>query len=96
MALTQEDLALLGNFIKDEVRKTVSATAPAPVTEEEAAQTRASIVGVPDVDPNAGPDYYVHLANGKVITSKDSASTHVADPDDGSTQLVIGRYQVGS
>lgn len=62
---------------------------PAPPTPEEEAQSRVSEVGKPDVDPEAGPEYYVHLANGEVVKSFDSASTHVGG------QLVIGRYPVG-
>lgn len=40
------------------------------------------------------PDYYVHLANGDTITTKDSGSTHM-DVDGVSVQ-VIGRYAVGA
>lgn len=104
MALSAEDLAALGEFVRKEVSDGISAfkgslpeaeKAAAP-TAEEAVNARVAQVGAPDVAPDAGPEYYVHLANGKVITTHDSASTHIADPDDGSTQLVIGRFQVGS
>lgn len=60
-----------------------------PVTPEDAEAARVAAVGKPDVDPEAGPEYYVHLANGDVVKSFDSASTHV------NGQLVIGRYAVG-
>lgn len=92
MALTQEDLDLLGKFIDQKLES----AKPVPPTEEEAAQTAANEqrlkAGVPDVDPEAGPDYYVHLANGDVITTKDAGSTHVGV--DGETVAVIGRYLV--
>lgn len=86
MALTQEDL--------DQIKELFGSQAPpAPVpvekTDEQVAQDRISQVGKPDVDPEAGPEYYVHLANGEVVKSFDSASTHVEG------QLVIGRYPVG-
>jgi photosystem II stability/assembly factor-like uncharacterized protein len=96
MALTQEDLAALAGFIGSEVEKHLQASKPAEPTPEEKAQTAANEqrlkAGVPDVDPEAGPEYYVHLANGDVITTKDSGSTHMSV--DGETIAVIGRYQV--
>jgi hypothetical protein len=86
MALTQEDLAALGAFID---QKITAATAEKPKTPAD----RASEVGVPEVPFDAGPLYYLHLANGDVIQSHDSASTHIAAAD-GSTQQIIGRFQV--
>jgi hypothetical protein len=58
-----------------------------------AATSRDSIVGIPDVPFDAGPEYYVHLANGHVVRSHDSGSTHMED--NGETVLVTGRYPVG-
>jgi hypothetical protein len=54
---------------------------------------RASQVGVPDVDPEAGPEYWIHLADGTVLKSFDSSGTHLLS--DGQAIQVIGRYQVG-
>lgn len=92
MALTQEDMEALGAFID----KKLEAAKPAEPTEEEAAQAAANEqrlkAGVPDVDPQAGPEYYVHLANGDVITTRDAGSTHMSV--DGETVAVVGRYQV--
>ena len=68
--------------------------APAPTPEQEA-QTRASVVGVPDVPADAGPEYYVHLADGSVVVTHDSASTHLQN-DAGESLAVIGRYQKGA
>ena len=96
MALSEEDFANLARFIEGAVDKRIEETKPAEPTAEEAAQTAANEqrlkAGVPDVDPEAGPDYYVHLANGDVITTKDSGSTHMGV--DGETVAVIGRYLV--
>jgi hypothetical protein len=97
MALTQEDLAALGEFIDKkiegavaDVRKDVSgmvteATTPQPQTNDE-----------PQNQPENQPDYYVHLANGKVIESKDAGSTHMTDPETGEAVVVIGRYPKGA
>lgn len=92
MALTQEDLKELGQFIDARVSNAVAAAA-----EDRQAQTpteRASVVGKPDVDPEAGPKYWVHLANGDVTETYDAGSTHLPDAD-GNPVLVIGRYQKG-
>lgn len=106
MALDKADLELLAGFVRQEIGNVVSdieakvGVSPPPGVEQEpqspedAAAARAAVVGVPDVPPDAGPEFYIHLANGEVITSHDSASTHIADAE-GKTQLVIGRYQVG-
>jgi len=81
-------------FTEDQINelKAIFST-PAPVAEatpEQVAQDRVSVVGKPDVDPEAGPEYYIHLADGSpVFKSHDSASTHI------NGVLVIGRYQVG-
>lgn len=87
MALTAEDLAQLGAFIGTEIEKRLPPP-PGP-------QDRASVVGVPEVPFDAGPEFYVHLANGEVIKSHDSSSTHMQAPD-GETVQVTGRYQVGA
>jgi len=89
MALTPEDLANLGAFIDSRIQ----ANSPAPAPVADTVPDRVSQVGKPDVDPEAGPLYYVHLADGSVVQSYDSASTHL--DHDGKTLLVIGRYQVG-
>ena len=93
MALTQEDLEALDQLIQ---RRVQDAQPPAPpqLTEEEQAAKDARDLqlkaGVPDVAPDAGPEYYVHLANGDVITTHDSGATHMSV--DGETVAVIGRY----
>lgn len=93
MALTPEDLAQIKELFAGQPAATPSAPAETPeqAAEREAREYRLK-AGNPDVDPEAGPDYYVHLANGDVITTKDSGSTHMSV--DGETVAVIGRYQV--
>jgi len=91
MPFTPEDLAVLGGFIESKVASLISSRTDAPAAEP---VPREALVGVPDVPFDAGPLYYVHLANGEIVQSHDSASTHLADTD-GRTQLVIGRYPVG-
>jgi photosystem II stability/assembly factor-like uncharacterized protein len=88
-----EDVAAVGQFVAAEVKKALDA---ARAERENAAATgdRASVVGVPDVDPQAGPEFYVHLADGTVVTSYDAGSTHMPGKD-GEPVQVIGRYQVG-
>lgn len=91
-----EDLAQLGEFIDQKIKAGVEDMrqhlTPAPQTAEQQAAARASIVGVPDVPHDAGPEYWVHLANGDVITSHDSVSTHMKV--DGQQVQVTGRFQV--
>jgi hypothetical protein len=92
MALTEEDFKALGKFIESKVEGVFQAKADEPkpeATPEQVAQDRVSVVGKPDTDPEAGPEFWVHLADGEVIKSFDSSSTHV------NGVLVIGRYQVG-
>ena len=87
MALSAEELQQVLDAIKGQVP-------PEPSPEAAQAQADADYsrqAGHPDVDPEAGPTYYVHLANGNVIESKDSGATHVEQ--DGETVDVIGRYQ---
>jgi hypothetical protein len=102
MALTPEDLEALAGFIEGKVKDVAGELLAQAKGDAEAAiagaavQNRVSVVGKPDVDPEAGPQYYVHLANGKVIESYDSGSTHMADPDTGTQVAVIGRYQIGA
>jgi hypothetical protein len=89
MALDANDLQQLAAFVRQEVHQAVAdikAEPGAPV------QSRESLVGVPDVAPDAGPEYWVHLANGDVITSYDSASTAVEVGGVGVP--VIGRFQI--
>src|SRR6185437_12410963 len=83
MALTAEELQQVLDVINNQPKP----EAPEP-TPEQAAQDRVSVVGKPDTDPEAGPEYWIHLADGEVLKSFDSASTHV------NGVLVIGRYQV--
>jgi hypothetical protein len=83
MALTPEDLELLGSFID----KKIAGAAPA-------ASDRTAKVGTPDVDPEAGPLYWIHLADGSVLESHDSGSTHMLSGS-GKTELVIGRFLKG-
>jgi hypothetical protein len=93
--LPPEFMQQLGEFIDSRIRQNVPAAPPEQTAEEKAETARQQQrlkAGVPDVDPEAGPDYYVHLANGDVITTKDSGSTHVGV--DGETVAVIGRYLV--
>lgn len=80
--------------VEDRILSTVAGQISDAAPAAAAPQDRASVVGKPDVDPEAGPDYYVHLADGSVVVSKDSASTHMANGD-GESVAVIGRYQKG-
>ena len=96
MALDQSDLAALGQFITTEVAKAVDGIR-GDMSARQAADTaanREAIVGKPEVDPEAGPEFYVHLANGNIVKTYDSTSTHMA-AEDGDMVAVIGRYQVG-
>ena len=94
MALTPEDLAALAGIIDDKVKAAVSgqvadavtaATTPQPSTNDE-----------PQNQPENQPDYYVHLADGTVITTKDSQSTHMENPETGEAVQVIGRFPKGA
>jgi hypothetical protein len=91
MPLTSEDLAQLSDFIDSRITATAVAHAP---TAEQAEQSRAAVVGIPDVPADAGPEFWIHLANGDTIVSHDSGSTHV--DVDGEPVAVIGRYQKGA
>ena len=109
MALESGDLQAIKDFFGGELKSVEErllgvvesriggAAGPAPAepqTAEEAAQARVSVVGVPDVPPDAGPEYYVHLADGEVVVTHDSASTHLPN-EAGEPVQVIGRYQKG-
>jgi photosystem II stability/assembly factor-like uncharacterized protein len=94
MSFTQEDLAQLASFVKSEVESAIGAVRAEHENREQTPADRASVVGVPDVDPEAGPEYYIHLADGTVLTSYDAGSTHMPGKD-GEPVQVIGRYQVG-
>jgi hypothetical protein len=88
MSLTQEDLAALSALMDQKIHAAES-RGPAPAEPV----NRESQVGKAEVPFDAGPLYYLHLANGAVLTSHDSSSTHMPG-DDGSTQPIIGRFQV--
>jgi hypothetical protein len=100
MALTKEDLEALGSFIETKVKDIAGdmiatrESENAQQTADNAVQNRVSVVGKPDVDPEAGPKYYVHLADGSVLQTFDAGSTHMAN-DAGEQMAVIGRYQMG-
>lgn len=89
MAFSPEDLAQLAGFIGSEVEKGISAVK----AELSKPADRTATVGSPDVDPEAGPKYWIHLANGDVLQSYDAASSHM--DVNGEQIAVIGRYQVG-
>jgi hypothetical protein len=82
MAFTPEDLAQLGQYIDSKITAAVST----------GKQDAPRNVGVPETDPEAGPEFWVHLADGTVVQSYDSQSTHMES--DGLTVPVIGRYQI--
>ena len=87
MALSAEEIQQVVEALKAQ-----GPPEPSPEDQEkQAAQDLQRQAGSPDVDPQAGPTYYVHLANGDVIESKDSGATHVEV--NGETVDVIGRYQ---
>jgi hypothetical protein len=78
MALTAEDL----DQIKALMASQAPAEAPAPAkVRDESDRMMEAAAEVP-------PTYYVHLADGRVLESLDSSSTHV----DG--VQVIGRYPI--
>jgi hypothetical protein len=91
MALEQSDFAQLGQFISQAVATELD--------KREAEKPVAPPVEPPKVDDanrmdDEAPTYYVHLANGEVLESKDSGSTHM--DVDGVSVLVIGRYPMGA
>lgn len=92
MALDAADLEKLAAFVEGRIE-----TALGRFAENQAVATAAArdaTVGIPDTPHDAGPEFYVHLANGDVIVTHDSASTHM---DVGGEQVaVIGRYQKGA
>jgi hypothetical protein len=99
MPFTADDLAQLGVFVAQEVEKGISTiradlhkNQPQEKTPEQAASERAAVVGIPDVPADAGPLYWVHLANGDVIESRDSSSTHI--DVGGVTVPVTGRWEI--
>lgn len=100
MALTPEDLQQLGAFLDQKIEQKLGAhseaqaEAQAATSEANAAKDYTRSAGVPDVDPTAGPWYYVHLANGDVVETQDSGATHM--DVDGETVGVIGRFQKGT
>ena len=96
MPFSPEELAQLGEFVSQKVEAGISAIkadlARNEKTPEQAAQERSAVVGIPDVPPDAGPLYWIHLANGDVIESHDSASTHI--DVNGITVPVTGRWEI--
>lgn len=94
MALTQEDLAQLGEFIDSKIKSAVGEHVDSAVTE--ATTPKPQTNDEPQNQPENQPDFYVHLSNGKVVESKDSQSTHMEDPETGEAVLVIGRYPKGA
>lgn len=95
MAFSPEDLQQLAGFVRQEVASGVDALKAQmnkAKTPEQAAAERAAVVGIPDVAPDAGPLYWVHLANGDVIESHDSSSTHM--DVNGVTVPVTGRWEM--
>jgi hypothetical protein len=87
MALTPEDLEVLASLIDSGIKKVID-DRPVPAAP-------AENHGQPDAANSTenAPVYYVHLANGEVIETKDSASTHM--DRDGVSVAVIGRYPKG-
>lgn len=108
MAFDQADLEALGQILEAKAKNieegilskvegllTQRDASAAATAAENAVVNRVSVVGKPDVDPEAGPKFYVHLANGDVVESYDSSSTHMAVEGSDAPVLVIGRYQIG-
>jgi hypothetical protein len=104
MALDKADLDAILSGLEQKITSTVETVAANLFEKHEAdtqaaaadnaVQNRVSVVGKPDVDPEAGPKYYVHLADGSVLQTFDAGSTHMAN-DAGEQMAVIGRYQMG-
>jgi hypothetical protein len=103
MALENSDLQAIKNFFGSEIRSVeerllgvvesrLGGDSPEAPAEP---QNRVAQVGAPDVAPDAGPEYYVHLADGSVVVSHDSGSTHMPNAQ-GEPVAVIGRYQKGA
>jgi hypothetical protein len=88
MPFTQEDLAQLGAFMDAKITTAIEGAT------QVATANRVAVVGTPDVPPDAGPEFWVHLADGSVIETHDSQSTHMLNAD-GVQVPVIGRYQKG-
>jgi hypothetical protein len=101
VALTEDDLKALGSFIKQETSQLLEefkadyAKDAAQTQADQAVASRDATVGKPEVDPEAGPKFYVHLADGSIVQSFDSQSTHMAN-EAGEPVAVIGRYQMGA
>ncbi len=86
MALTQEDLQALSDLIDHKVSNAVANVTAPP---ENHGQPDAAN----DVNSEGAPVYYVHLANGQVVESKDAGSTHVMVGDE--RVAVVERFQKG-
>lgn len=93
MALTPEDITALGELLDTKIDAKLGAQAESQKTTEAANAEKdyARTAGVPDVDPTAGPTYYVHLANGDVVESQNAGATHMSVGDE--TVQVIGRWE---
>lgn len=81
MALTQEDLEMLGQFIDQKIQVATQNVMTVPPVVEDS----------PDVAfrKESEPWYYVHLADGRVLETQDSSATHMEG------MAVIGRYPKG-
>jgi hypothetical protein len=103
MALENSDLQAIKDFFGGELKAVEerllgvveSRIGDVPAETAAVSQDRVAQVGAPDVDPEAGPEYYVHLADGSVVVSHDSGSTHMPNAE-GEPVAVIGRYQKGA
>jgi hypothetical protein len=89
MALTPEDLAQLGEFIDGKIKSAVGENVTAAVAE--ATTPKPQTNDEPQNQPENQPEYWVHLADGSVQVSRDSASTHMTN-EAGETVQVIGRF----
>jgi hypothetical protein len=89
MALTAEDMEMLGSFID---QKLISVVGDVKEAAKAAEGSKGSVDAANSTEH--APMYWVHLADGSVILSTDSGSTHM-DVDGDSVQ-VIGRYLKGA
>jgi hypothetical protein len=96
MALSQEDLKALGDFIDGKIESAISdVKKDVGETVSQATTPQVQTNTEPQNQPENQPDYYVHLADGTVIVTKDSQSTHMEGPD-GEALAVIGRFPKGA
>lgn len=90
-AIAGELAPVVESLVQTEIQK-VRGTESAPVASPAAEESPKGTVNPENSLENA-PEYWVHLANGDVVRSQDSGSTHVTV--DGTQVAVIGRYPVG-